>query len=125
MKAPIVVKEEEGTTIMVEEGTTRYQQGNHHPSQFPSSKESMIVYLEWEQKIDQIFNILVISNQEQVDLVVLEFEEYSMTWWHQLCMENLDQWSPMTSWMDIKRLMHARFVPSYYKRKTLLKLQRI
>ena len=38
------------------------------------------IYIEWEQKVDQIFNIHLVSDQEQVYLVVLEFEDYSMTW---------------------------------------------
>jgi len=42
------------------------------------------LYIEWEQKMDQIFNIHLVGDQEQVDLVVLEFEDYAMTWWHQL-----------------------------------------
>ena len=75
--------------------------------------------------MDQIFNIHLVSNQEQVDLVVLEFEDYAMTWWHQLCMDNINQEPPAASWMDIKTLMRARFVPSYYSRETLLKLQRL
>jgi len=46
-----------------------------------------------------------------------------MTWWHQLCMDNINQESLATSWKDLKNLMCARFVPSYYRRETLLKLQ--
>jgi len=38
------------------------------------------IYIEWEQKVDQIFTIHVVSDQKQVDLVVLEFEDYAMTW---------------------------------------------
>jgi len=38
-----------------------------------------------------------------------------MTWWHQLCMDNINQDPPMTSWMDIKHIMRARFIPSYYR----------
>jgi len=52
------------------------------------------LYIEWEQKMDQIFNIHLVSDQEQVDLVVLEFEDYAMTWWHQLCMDNINQEPP-------------------------------
>ena len=37
------------------------------------------IYIEWEQKVDQIFTIHVVSDQKQVDLVVLEFEDYAMT----------------------------------------------
>jgi len=67
----------------------------------------------------------LVSDQEQVDLVVLEFEDYAMTWWHQLCMDNINQEPPATFWMDIKNLMRARFVPSYYRKETLIKLQRL
>ena len=80
------------------------------------------IYLEWEKKVGQIFNIHLVIDLEQVDLVVLEFEDYAMTWWHPLCMDNINQESLTSSWRDIKHLIRARFVPSYYKRETLLKL---
>ena len=68
--------------------------------------------------MDQIFNIHLVSDQEQVDLVVLKFEDYAMTWWHQLYMDNINQ-DPLTaSWRDIKHLMYARFFPSYCRRDT-------
>ena len=35
------------------------------------------IYIEWEQKVDQIFTIHVVSHQKQVDLVVFEFEDYA------------------------------------------------
>jgi len=38
-------------------------------------------------------------------------------------MDNINQESLATSWKDLKNLMCARFVPSYYRRETLLKLQ--
>ena len=52
--------------------------------------------------MDQIFNIHLVSDQEQVDLVVLEFEDYAMTWWHPLCMDNINQEPLAASWMDNK-----------------------
>ena len=36
-------------------------------------------YMEWEQKVDEIFSIHRVSDQEQVDLVILELKEYAMT----------------------------------------------
>jgi len=30
--------------------------------------------------VDQIFNIHLVSDQEQLDFVVLEFKDYAMTW---------------------------------------------
>ena len=83
------------------------------------------IYLEWEQKVDQIFNIHLVSDLEQVYLVILEFEDYAMTWWHQLCMDNINQEPLAASWREIKHLMRAIFFPSYYRRETLLKLQRL
>ena len=70
------------------------------------------IYIEWEQKVDHIFNIHLVSDQEKVDFVVLEFEDYAMTWWHQLCMDNINQEPPTASCIDIKNLMRATFVPS-------------
>ena len=52
--------------------------------------------------------IHLVSDQEQVDLVVLEFEDYAITWWHQLCMDNINQEPPAASGMDIKTLMRAQ-----------------
>jgi len=40
-------------------------------------------------------------------------------------MDNINQESLATSWRDLKNLMRARFVPSYYKRETVLKVQRL
>jgi len=82
-------------------------------------------YMEWEQKVDQIFSIHRVSDQEQVELVVLEFEKYVITWWHQICMDNYNQEPPAASWMDIKVKMRELFRPSYHRRETLLKLQRL
>ena len=73
--------------------------------------------------MDQIFTIHLVSDQKQVDLVVLEFEDYALTWWHQLCIDNINQEPLATSWRDLKNLIRARFIPSYYRKETLLKLQ--
>ena len=79
----------------------------------------------WEAKVDQIFNENHVKDQAQVDLVVLGFLEYVNTWWHKVC-KNYDQGPPAASWMDIKTLMRARFVPpSSYRKELLLKVQRL
>jgi len=49
------------------------------------------IFLDWEAKVDQIFNENHVKDQAQVDLVVLGFLDYAMTWWHQLCMDNINQ----------------------------------
>ena len=40
-------------------------------------------------------------------------------------MDNINQEPLAASWRDIKHLMCARFVPFYYRRETILKLQRL
>jgi len=72
------------------------------PIKIPKFKEEHDpnAYMEWEQKVDQFFSIHRVSDQEQVDLVVLEFEEYAMTWWYQICMDNYNQEPLVASWMD-------------------------
>jgi len=72
-------------------------------------------------KVDQIFNENHVKDQAQVDLVVLGFSEYANTWWYKVY-KNYDQRSPAASWMDIKTLMRARFVPPSYRKELLLKL---
>jgi len=72
------------------------------------------IFLDWEAKVDQIFNENHVEDQAQVDLVVLGFFEYANTWWHKVC-KNYDQGPPAASWIDIKTLMHARFVPPSYR----------
>jgi len=43
------------------------------------------------------FHVHLVGDQEQVDLVVLEFEGYAMTWWLQICMNSNDQEPPTAS----------------------------
>jgi len=73
-----------------------------------------------EAKVEQIFNENHVKDQAQVDLVVLGFLEYANTLWHKVC-KNYDQGPPTTSWMDIKTLMGARFIPPSYRKELLLK----
>lgn len=82
------------------------------------------MYLDWEAKVEQNFKVNNVEDQRQVDLVVVEFKNYVMTWWHKVCKDNF-QGPSAASWMDIKVLTHAGFFPLYYRRGLLLKLQRL
>jgi len=82
------------------------------------------IYLDWEAQVEQIFNENHVKDQTQVDLVVLGFLKYAKIWWHKVC-KNYDQGPPVASWMDIKTLMCARFVPPFYRKELLLELQRL
>jgi len=79
-----------------------------------------------EAKVDRIFNLCEVEEDQKVKLVSLEFEDYVMQWWHQTVMDiGLKRRSILVSWLDLKLCMRSRFVPPHYRNKLLLKLQRL
>ena len=45
-------------------------------------KEDPDAYIEWEEKCDQIFRIHGFSEAKRIDLAVMEFSGYALTWWN-------------------------------------------
>jgi len=43
------------------------------------------IYLGWEAKVEQIFNVHEVQDDQKVKLTSLEFLDYAMQWWHQNC----------------------------------------
>ncbi|KAI3681538.1 hypothetical protein L6452_36337 [Arctium lappa] len=41
-------------------------------------------YLDWEKKMEFIFDCHEYSNRKKVKLAVIEFSDYALTWWDQL-----------------------------------------
>jgi len=82
------------------------------------------VYLGWKVKVEQIFNMYEVKEDQKVKLSSLEFEDYAMQWWHQTIMNiRLNKRPTMISWHDLKLCMRPRFVPPHYRKKLLMKLQ--
>ena len=44
-------------------------------------------YLEWERKVEMIFDIHRYSEEKKVKLVVVEFIDHAMVWWERLVVE--------------------------------------
>jgi len=44
-------------------------------------------YLDWEKKVEMIFNIHRYSEEKKVKLPVVEFTDYAMVWWERLAVE--------------------------------------
>ena len=44
------------------------------------------VYLEWEKKVEFIFECHNYSEEKNVKLVVIEFTDYAIIWWDQVVM---------------------------------------
>jgi len=45
------------------------------------------VYLGWEAKVNEIFNVYEVQKDQKVKLASLEFLDYAMLWWHQVVMD--------------------------------------
>jgi len=41
-------------------------------------------YLDWEKKVEMIFDIHRYSKEKKVELAVMEFTDYAMVWWERL-----------------------------------------
>jgi len=81
-------------------------------------------YLEWEKKVDWIFDCHSYSEQKKVKLVIIEFTEYALIWWDQIVISRRRNGErPVQTWGEMKVLMRRRFVPNHYYRDLYLKLQ--
>jgi len=84
------------------------------------------VYLGWEAKVEQIFRVHKVLQDQRVRLASLEFMDYVMQWWHKTFIDiGLNKMPPVVSWDDLKACMRARFVPPHFRKDLLLKLQRL
>jgi hypothetical protein len=81
-------------------------------------------YLEWEKKMEFVFDCHNYSETKKVKLAVIEFSEYAITWWDQLVTNRRrNRERPIDTWEEMKVVMRKRFVPSYYYRELYKKLQ--
>ena len=78
-------------------------------------------YLEWEMRVDQIFDAHHYSKEKKVQLAGIEFTGYALIWWNQICRSR----HRPTTWRGMKEFMRQRFVPEHYRRDMYNKLQRL
>ena len=80
-------------------------------------------YLEWELAVDQKFACHAFPAQHQVRAATSEFTHFASIWWRKHGSKHPTKIP--TTWDALKVLMRHRFVPSYYARDMLNKLQRL
>ncbi|KAL6327536.1 hypothetical protein AAG906_021627 [Vitis piasezkii] len=74
------------------------------------------VYLEWEKKVEFIFECHNYSEEKKVKLVVIEFTDYAIIWWDQLVMNKRRNYErPIETWEEMKATMRRRSVDDYHK----------
>ncbi|XP_012435440.1 uncharacterized protein LOC105762068 [Gossypium raimondii] len=93
------------------------------PFQGKSNPEA---YLEWEKKIELVFDCHNYSENKKVKLAAIEFSDYSMIWWDQFTTSRRRNGQrPITTWAEMKAAMRRQFIPSYYHRELHQKLQNL
>ncbi|XP_073304576.1 uncharacterized protein [Primulina huaijiensis] len=81
-------------------------------------------YLEWEKRVEFVFECHHYSEQKKVRLAVVEFLDYALIWWDQLVTTRRRyNERPIETWDEMKRVMRKRFVPNHYYREMFKKLQ--
>ncbi|XP_042386562.1 uncharacterized protein LOC121978260 [Zingiber officinale] len=82
------------------------------------------VYIEWERKVELVFDCHNYSEEKKVKLAAVAFTDYAIVWWDQLTLSRCQNRElPIDKWEDMKAVMRRRFVPSHYYRDLHLKLQ--
>ena len=63
-------------------------------------------YLEWEKKMELVFDCHNYSELKKVKLAEIEFTDYASVWWDQLCINRRRSGErPIETWDEMKRLM--------------------
>lgn len=80
-------------------------------------------YMEWEKKIELIFDCHNYFNEKKVKLVVIGFSNYSITWWDQMITSKRRNGErPIETGEELRAFMIKRFVPSHYLYRRLQNL---
>ncbi|KAK0580405.1 hypothetical protein LWI29_001555 [Acer saccharum] len=81
-------------------------------------------YLEWEKRIELVFDCHEYSELKKVKLAAIEFTDYAIVWWDQLIVSRRrNRERPIETWEEMKTIMRRRFIPSHYYRGLFQKLQ--
>ena len=87
-----------------------------------NGKYDPAAYLDWELEVDQKFSCHDIPATSQVKAAICEFTDFALVWWREYKQKHPT--ATPTTWTQLKAAMRHRFVPSYYARDLLNKMQR-
>ena len=89
-------------------------------------KSNPEAYLEWELKIEHIFSCNTYEEAQKLKLAAAEFSDYALVWWNKLQRERARNEEPLVeTWVEMKRIMRKRYVPTSYTRDLKFKLQKL
>ena len=83
-------------------------------------------FLNWEMKIEQLWRLHEYTDDKKIKLATSEFDGYALLWWNGLVSARREaNLVPITTWQEMLRHMHHRFVPRTYRRSLYDKLQNL
>ena len=75
------------------------------------------VYLQWETRMEMVFDCHNYSELKKVNLAAIEFIDYAIVWWDQLLVNRRRNREPLVdTWEEMKMLMRKHFVPNHFYR---------
>ncbi|XP_038877405.1 uncharacterized protein LOC120069693 [Benincasa hispida] len=81
-------------------------------------------YLEWERKIEHVFDCNTFSENKKMRLAIAEFTNHAGNWYQRLKSERRrKEEDPIETWEELKEAMRNRYVPKHYERDLRTKLQ--
>nr|XP_027124151.1 uncharacterized protein LOC113740831 [Coffea arabica] len=87
-------------------------------------KSSPEAYLEWEQRIEMVFECQDYTDDQKVKLATLEFTDYAIVWWEQeRTSRRRNRERQISTWEELRTTMRKRFVPGHYYRDLYQRLQ--
>jgi hypothetical protein len=87
-----------------------------------NGKYDPAAYLDWELEVEQKFSCHDISASSQVKAVIGEYTIFALIWCREYKQKHPT--ATPTTWTQLKAAMRHKFVPSYYARDLLNKMQR-
>ncbi|XP_056851761.1 uncharacterized protein LOC130500850 [Raphanus sativus] len=83
-------------------------------------------YLEWEKKIELVFNCQHYTELKKIQVAATEFYDYALSWWDQLVTTKRRNGEfPIETWAEMKAVMRRRFVPNHYHRDLHQRLRKL
>ena len=87
-------------------------------------RNDLEAYLEWEKKVEMVFDCHHYFEEKKVKLAAIEFTDYAIIWWDQLVTtRRRNQECPIMTWNEMKFGMRKRFIPNHYYRDLHNKLR--
>ncbi|XP_019059733.1 PREDICTED: uncharacterized protein LOC109117272 [Tarenaya hassleriana] len=83
-------------------------------------------YLDWERRMDNIFECYSYSDRKKVQYAAAQLAECALTWWDREVNERRRAHiEPIRTWREMKVLMRKRYVPPHFHRELQRKYRRI